>query len=76
MVKINHNHKLLFIIVDRADNTWEPFDNLDCPDLIGAFEDKIKKKKDEQKKRKKDDEESSSAKKKKKVVEVGLFLLM
>lgn len=50
-----------------SENTWEPQDNLDCPDIISGFEEKHKAKKEEKKRKKESD--TPAAKKKTKVVE-------
>jgi len=51
-----------------SENTWEPHENLDCPEMINTYEDKVKKKKEERKS-KAVDEGAGSAKKKKKVAD-------
>jgi len=51
-----------------SENTWEPQDNLDCPEIISAFEAK-RGKKEEPKKRKKEADAPAPTKKKKVVEE-------
>ncbi|OWF35328.1 chromobox protein homolog 1-like isoform X2 [Mizuhopecten yessoensis] len=64
VVKIN-----IFVSLNSSENTWEPEENLDCPDLIAVYEDKRKKREQEKKRKTSNGMEDGTTKKKKKVTE-------
>ena len=49
--QISQAYKILVQGFGPEENTWEPRENLDCPELIKGFEDKVKMKKEQSKRK-------------------------
>ncbi|CAG5098809.1 Oidioi.mRNA.OKI2018_I69.XSR.g15997.t1.cds [Oikopleura dioica] len=57
-VKVKH-YRIRWKGFGPDDDTWEPKENLDCDDLITAFEEKARKEREEKKQRKREQKEKA-----------------